>query len=124
MAVTVLGMITVLREPQKYSAAFGMVVTSLAKVMCGSLLQQVPVERIALVHSKAGGAGLDDGLAEEMTGLVEGLAMADFPDGVDVGLDGLVVEGRLLGDIEPAETRQFSAKTLVVYNIKSVVIKR
>jgi hypothetical protein len=31
--------------------------------------------RIALVHTKGEGIGLDDGLAEEMTGLREGLAV-------------------------------------------------
>jgi hypothetical protein len=46
---------------------------------------------------------LDDGLLGEMRGLVEGLIMAGFLVGVDVGLDGLVVEGRLLGDREAAE---------------------
>jgi hypothetical protein len=66
--------------------------------------------------------GLDDGLRVEMTGLVEGLAMAGFPDGVDVGLDGLVVEGRLLGDLEAAEIRQLWAKTLVVYDIETIDI--
>jgi hypothetical protein len=42
-----------------------------------------------------------------MTGLVEGLAMTGFLVGVDVGLDGLVVEGRLLGNTETAEICQF-----------------
>jgi hypothetical protein len=59
------------------------------------------------VHTKGEGVDLDDGLAEEMTGLVEGLAMTAFPDGVDVSLDGLVVEGRLLGEEDAAEICQF-----------------
>jgi hypothetical protein len=50
---------------------------------------------------------LDVGLPVEMTGLVKGLPVAGFLVGVDAGLDGLVVEGRLLGDIETAETCQF-----------------
>jgi hypothetical protein len=127
--LTVLGIMTLFRDWQLYSALSGIEVTSLAKVMCAWLEQQVPWERIALVHTKAEGAGLDDGLAEEMTGLdeglpavmtglVEGLATTGFPDGIDVGLDGLVVEGRLLGGIETAEICLFWAKTLVVYNIK------
>jgi hypothetical protein len=50
--------------------------------------------------------GLDDGLPAELTGLVESLAVTGFLVGVDVGLDGLVEEGRLLGDKDAAETCQ------------------
>jgi hypothetical protein len=69
IAITELGIIRLIREEHSYSASM-----SEAKV-CGSLQQQVPRERISLVHSKAEGAGFRDGLAEEMTGLVEGLAV-------------------------------------------------
>jgi hypothetical protein len=51
--------------------------------------------------------GLDDGLPVEMTGLVESLAKVCFLVGVDVGLDGFVVEGRLLGNTETAAICQF-----------------
>jgi hypothetical protein len=101
------------------------------------LEQQVLRESISLVHTKGKGAGLIDGLADEMTGLeeglevtlkeglrvglenemiglddgllkeIEGLAMAGFLVGVDVGLDGLIVEGFLLGGIETAEICKF-----------------
>jgi hypothetical protein len=61
-------------------------VTSLAKVMCSRSEQQAPLERIALVHSKAEGAGGVDSLSAEIAGLVEGLVVT-LKDGLKVGLE-------------------------------------
>jgi hypothetical protein len=72
IVITIRGIVALIREEHRSRALLRIVVTLLARVMCSWLSQQVPRERISLVHSMAEGADFRDGLRVEMTGLVEG----------------------------------------------------